>query len=400
MESIDIVIKESLLPRLAQLAGPGVNNLSPWARDYGKLPARSDETHTKIENQLYFEDGQLRKDIADIVTLLKKPVKYVRLRLRSGPLILDHIVYSCLNGAYAQPVQVSLTYGDEQLALRSPAPLELIMVGILEYWGDSSLTSSAFRFKLKRSETLVLAAIIDLHRRAILADRSAMRIANPGYYNTDHIAIALRETPPDNQWLVAAFSAYMQWDTNLSGEQVEKSLADLAGLQLVTARDKGYCLIQDALTFANHFLLIGQALQMEAGMEAADGKVTLSKMLCLQGGLHENLYLEAGGDYLVGEAVSGHFIADLIDRFLTGNFDLREEPLQSGEQLANDIDQADKAEKERVYFIGRGEQSYGPYSWEEMLDFAAKGNLVRDDHVWKDNQKKWVKASQLRNLFN
>ncbi len=400
MESNEIVIKESVLPRLAEIAGPDVNMLSPWARDYNKIQASANENIREAEEQLYSSPGQLRHDLAEAVDLLKRPAKYVRMRLLNGPLLLEHIVYSCSEQNSENSVQVSLTLGEEQLTLRNPAPLELIMVGIIEHWGDSSLTSSALQFNLKKAEALVLAALIDLHRRAILADRSAMRKSSPGHFGFESIVEALKETPSDNQWLLAAFAAYMRWNPVLSEEEIRSAIVNLDGSMLVAGDDGKYSLIRDALSFANHFLLVEQALQLEAGAEAKSGKVIRSNMLCLQGGLHENLYLEADGNCLVGEVVSGHYLASLLDRFLAGDYILQEALPQPDQESETAEKAAEVSAEGKIYHIGRGDKSYGPYSWEEMVSFAAKGNLVKEDLVWSQDNKEWIKADQLTGLFD
>jgi hypothetical protein len=400
MESKEIIIKEEMLPKLAQIAGPEVSMLSPWARDYTKIKADSMENLKEAEEQLYLSPGQLRQDLAEAVELLKKPVKYVRLRLLKGPLLLEHIVYSCSKENSENTVQVSLTLGEGQLTLRNPAPLELLMVGLLEHWGDSSITSSALQFKLKRSDALVLAALIDLHRRTILADRSLMRKATSGHFSFSQIVEALKQTPPDNQWLISSFSAYMKWGRSLSEQEIKNALTNLEGTMLATNDDGSYNLIHDAQFFANHFLLVGQALQLEAGAEAKPGKVVRSNMLCLQGGLHENLYLEADGEFLVGEVLSGHYLASLLDRFLAGDFTLQEALPQQDQEPEIAEEAAEPPVVKRMYYIGRGEKSYGPYSWEEMVSFAAKGNLVREDLVWINDQNEWVRADYLEGLFN
>jgi hypothetical protein len=400
MRSDGIIISESMLPRLAQTAGSEVNIISPWARNYSNLKTGAGENLGEAEEQLYVAPGQLRPDLAETVELLKQPTKYVRLRLNKGPLKLEHIIYSCSAPASDDLLQVSLTLGEGKLTLRNPAPLDLIMVGLIEYLGDSSITSSSFRFKLKRADALCLAVLTDLHRRGIMADRAAMRNASPGHYSLHQIAEALLQTPPDNQWLTAAFSAYMQWKPALSEQELRAALLNLEGSALVADEDGKYSLTGEALSFASHFLLVWQALQLEAGMETKAGKVIRSNMLCLQGGLHDNLYLEADGEFITGESVSGHYLATLLDRFLAGDFTLQEaEPQQEQEpELAKNAH--DTAKESRVYHIGRGEKSYGPYTWSEMVSFAAKGNLAREDLVWRPEEQQWVRADQLDDLFN
>ncbi len=137
-------------------------------------------------------------------------------------------------------------------------------------------------------------------------------------------------------------------------------------------------------------------------------------------------------DKLTVEAVSAHYIAEMVDAFLTGAF-----ILQSGEELnepasgtviESDLSekspegisvQEKEAEKKRVfpspgeeiasgksagdsgrsYYMNRDGNNYGPYTWEELRGFASGGQLQLEDLVWNASRKKWVRADALQGLF-
>jgi len=51
------------------------------------------------------------------------------------------------------------------------------------------------------------------------------------------------------------------------------------------------------------------------------------------------------------------------------------------------------------WHFSRGTEKYGPFSWDEMLEFARKGRIVSDDLVYNDAGGEWLKADHISGLF-
>ena len=51
------------------------------------------------------------------------------------------------------------------------------------------------------------------------------------------------------------------------------------------------------------------------------------------------------------------------------------------------------------WHLNRGGESFGPYSWEEMLTFAADGRIQPEDLVWNSNMTAWTKARDVAGLI-
>lgn len=52
-----------------------------------------------------------------------------------------------------------------------------------------------------------------------------------------------------------------------------------------------------------------------------------------------------------------------------------------------------------TWFLNRGGESYGPYSWEEMLSFAAEGRIEPHDLVWNREMTGWAPARDIGGLI-
>lgn len=51
------------------------------------------------------------------------------------------------------------------------------------------------------------------------------------------------------------------------------------------------------------------------------------------------------------------------------------------------------------WYISRNGSQYGPYSWQELKDFANDGNLTGSDYVYEDSLNDWTLANNVPNLF-
>ncbi len=53
----------------------------------------------------------------------------------------------------------------------------------------------------------------------------------------------------------------------------------------------------------------------------------------------------------------------------------------------------------RQWYLGRGSETHGPYTWEEITGFARDGNIGKNDLLWSPSGKDWVKGDQVPGLF-
>ena len=51
------------------------------------------------------------------------------------------------------------------------------------------------------------------------------------------------------------------------------------------------------------------------------------------------------------------------------------------------------------WHLNRGGESFGPYTWEEMLSFAADGLIRPEDLVWNSSMTEWAKARDVTGLI-
>lgn len=52
------------------------------------------------------------------------------------------------------------------------------------------------------------------------------------------------------------------------------------------------------------------------------------------------------------------------------------------------------------WYLSRQGQQYGPYSWEQLREFAGSGQVMSEELIWGSGMTDWVKAAEVEGLFN
>lgn len=56
--------------------------------------------------------------------------------------------------------------------------------------------------------------------------------------------------------------------------------------------------------------------------------------------------------------------------------------------------------KKYVFHYKKGDKEYGPYTYEDIADFVKKGEIGPDDYVFRFGNRKFIKASEIEELFD
>ncbi len=51
------------------------------------------------------------------------------------------------------------------------------------------------------------------------------------------------------------------------------------------------------------------------------------------------------------------------------------------------------------WYLSREGERYGPYSWEQLCEFAAAGRVGPQDFVWGEGMSDWVAATEVEGLL-
>jgi hypothetical protein len=56
--------------------------------------------------------------------------------------------------------------------------------------------------------------------------------------------------------------------------------------------------------------------------------------------------------------------------------------------------------KKYVYYYRKESKEYGPFTYEDILGFVQKGEIGPDDYIFKFGNRKFIKASEMKGLFD
>ncbi len=51
------------------------------------------------------------------------------------------------------------------------------------------------------------------------------------------------------------------------------------------------------------------------------------------------------------------------------------------------------------WMIQRGDEKHGPYTWDQMREYAADGRVLPTDLAWREGMAQWLPAAQVPDLF-
>lgn len=395
MSRTEFVVDESLLPYLAESAGEKPAPLSPWAR-IEPAEAEKDVGGKLTAASLTDADGQLKNEVMEAVSLLKEPTRFVRVRLLSGFSSMEHIFYSC----GPDNKQVCLTVEGKEVLIRYPAPGFVILNALVQYWGSSVLVSSKFKLELDQETALVFAALVDLRRRRVLSDRAAMRTSQADINNSAAILKALEETPDDGQWLVTVMKTFTGADGPYRQEKVDTALHQLIAEGVARETEEGFRLSGKGLSFANNFLTVSQVLRLDimTSPENDTEELVRSSMVCLQSGLHDNLYLDTKGDKVVMETISAALVKDMLKTFIADKTDgktVSPQKTETAQPASPGPEEANTKKAQHWYLLHEGEPR-GPYSFEQIAATHRDGRLKSEDLVWNETLTDWTPFGALK----
>ncbi len=144
----------------------------------------------------------------------------------------------------------------------------------------------------------------------------------------------------------------------------------------------------------NHYRLLGiTLLENDADVIANAADQRMSFLKTFQTGPHSRLSQD-----LLNETAKARLC--LLNAAKKSQYDaeLRKSLEATAGAIADDAPTPTGEIKTKKYYFARDDQTYGPFSSEEMRQFAREGTLLPDDQVIKDGHGDWTIASKLPGL--
>lgn len=235
---------------------------------------------------------------------------FVRIYLSGSGTVKEIVVYRDESGASA-----SLTNTGGAFDLEFPAQTQLMLAIVAQMTGSSAFSSMDFEVSLSGHDAIVLAAAIDLQRRATFRALADDMTDGAVDLHEQAVAAVCAQRTGGTQGLCNYFLDLAS-ATGIPAAAVESGMKSLMGRGLLAPFEQANRLTDKPLELARRLLLIQQALTLTAGKCSSDGSVAVLGFGCLQAGVNDLLYTEVVGDALEMRMESAAVILELVRAFL------------------------------------------------------------------------------------
>jgi hypothetical protein len=354
MTTDQYVISPHLLSGLAGLIPGEKSPLSPL--NIPNPPELSTDQRAELVETGMFDQNGLVESARLLLAALSEVPSFARVRLNAPTGYLDEAIH--FTGDGSQTIGISNT--PDGLILATPGEPDEILKHLSEYIGNSAHAASEWSVALPPQEMLVLAALLDLRRKAVLRAILDQQPVAPPAGDPQSVTSAIQSMWSNSQWLTSAIQNTVNLTAAPDVQMVHTALLSLADKELAWLQDGDFLPDPEIITVIDRFLLIGTILTLDAGNTNLQGRFVLSRHSWLQTGISEMLHISREGELLQLEVVSPAAVLEKLRFFLT-TFDALPAPPVESIALAVLIEvgtgagQSFPLEEETV--IGRSEQA-------------------------------------------
>jgi hypothetical protein len=238
------------------------------------------------ENGVLDSSGEIASEFLGALETVARAGYYSQVRLDGSGNFLECVVY--FSPDFKNSTAVFTT--GEGLLVRSPAPVQDIVLALKQHIGESTLQNLDFYAEIGFDEALALAALIDLRRRALLKGMSEDREPDDKGFTVDAVYSEIVRESDNAQWFVTLFKEMT--GAGHDRGQLDKALGALAAEGLVNIQDGIYRLTDRAGVLAGRFLLLYNLVSLKAGREMTGGNVVQVGFVCLQSGINSILTIQ------------------------------------------------------------------------------------------------------------
>jgi hypothetical protein len=221
-------------------------------------------------------------------------------------------------GAHGGRASVSNEGGLVKLRSPDDAPALLELIG--QHFGDSVLKSCEFEIEVHPEVALVLAAALDLQRRAFLQALATGGQAGPIAMDPSHVTAYLGAMPATTQSLARVLGALLGRPGGVHPGNIPSAMQWLVQAGLLQPTGAMAALAPPALLLSRRLLVIDRLLSVTATRFSPQGSLDVTDFTCLQSGVHDLLLLETGADAVHFKATSSSYVVSLVTHLLAGAF--------------------------------------------------------------------------------
>jgi|GEM_PF-855787 len=286
------------------------NDLSPLNKFTAKeLP----KDNIKILQGLDLIDSEMKftEKATPVANLLSNPYAVAKVFFTGGVGAYEHsIIYDEKFSKH-----VSLTVAPDAVTIDDEMEPGSIVEILEDLIGRSNLKSVNIKQVFSVDEALVVAAMLDMERKANLRAFVDEIPFTSNYYTASNIWRIIYSTTPSIQWFVYIINEIVGSNTTLTLQQVETAIKQLAGKGVVTENGSQYRLSADMSLLSGRMIVVDNVLSVQASVQGKNNEIVNSGFTCVQSGVHDLLFLDYNNKDVIFETISSVRLKDYLLHF-------------------------------------------------------------------------------------
>lgn len=264
-----------------------------------------------ITDGILNSDGSIKKEIQPSIDILANPFGVVKYIFTGGVGIYEHSI--SYDETFKKHIQLILT--PEAAVIDDEFNTENIIKVIENFVGKSDLKSLNISYKLKVTEALVVAAMLDMERKSSLRAFVDEVVYSHNSYNVNVIWRMVNSTNPSIQWFVYLVNEVVGDYDPLTQNQVQEAVNQLINKGIIDKNEEQYFLKDEFSLLSNRMVIVDNVISILTYKQEAS-KVLSSGFTCVQAGVHDLLILDYDGDEIHFESTSSSKLIEYMRQVL------------------------------------------------------------------------------------
>jgi len=311
LDNPGIIIPEASLGALALRAGLVPGTISPLSSfmetDVGERAIGALNGGECLE-----KSGEIRPDVLQAIRLLASPASASQIRVSGAGKFFEVSIFFGKEGDTC-----ALTSTNDGLLLTSPAPMDVVLVGLRDQVGHSHLASIPWEWDWPIVEAIAAMALVDLQRKRLLGSLAGMGEEQVKPHTFEEIHQHLASNEINAQWLTDILSIRIPQGIRLSAEDLRGALTKLVGRGMVSEKEGGYFVGGELDFMASRFPVVKQIVHLDAMRAANDGRSVKIGITAVQDGPSDLVTMENSTGKIRMEGVSSAAFLDVCQHFFS-----------------------------------------------------------------------------------
>ena len=265
-------------------------------------------------NKIGFIDemGNLMPNIRPTMSILSNPSTVVNLRFTGGASVFEH----CLNYDETFHNHVTLTVTSEDYCIDDYSKPDSILKILRDFIGISNIKSINISGRYCYDEAIVLMAILDIERRALLRSFIDELPTTQTSFNLNMIWRITNSTNPSIQWFVSIINEIIDNHETITLNQIQKGIDGLSEKGILVKNGDLYQCAGEMAKLSGRMIIIDNVLSTSMSMFDKENKMISKGFTCIQSGVHDLLFIDNDGSEIIFETITSVSLLDCLDRFM------------------------------------------------------------------------------------